>query len=820
MSVFDTHEELDRLRRRIADLEHRLDRPSSLRDGPQHLRILDALPDAVIATDAGGRVRFWNDGARALYGYSVEEAVGRPLRDLVFVDTWRSAVTGTASEGADQVHRRKDGNLVWVELTQSEYTIDGHIDGTVLVARDVTRRSQTETEFRQVQADLERRVESRTAALAEAARQLSLQVVERERAEAETEQFFRMSPSLMMVVDFDGAIERINPALALHLDTEAELITGLGLLDFVHPDDVAAASEQLAAIANGESVLSFQVRTVARNGRVRWVELSGAGVAERRAIFFSGVDVTTRRQTDQALRDTEQRFRELAENVSEVFWLAEPDLRHVLYASPAFEPLWGRRVNDLITDRSVWVDAIHPDDRPRAEQAFRHLIEEGDMDVEYRILRPDGSQRWIHDRGYPVISELGAVNRVAGIASDITDRKLAQQALQSVALGTASASTGDQFFQSLMRHVATALQADDAWLTEPSDEPDQMRVLGWWSEGHARPEQVLNASLLPCLDALAGPPVRVAHGASRAYPHALLAHREAFMAVPLADSAGRVLGVLSVARAEPLEDLAMVDSILQIFAARATAELERLRAEARVWQREEELAHVGRLQTMGEMASGIAHELNQPLLAIMSHAAAARLSLSPQDGQQAERDLNDIELQAERAAAIIHRLRSFVQRDPPLWASVDINMLVQDVLRFMAPHAKRFHASVISDLDSTEPSTSADRILLEQVLVNLINNALEAMHELPEEQRVVTVRTESSDSTVLVSVDDRGPGPAPDMNPFEPFVSTKSAGLGIGLSISRSIIERHQGHLWFEARVPKGCRFTFRLPLGRQDEAP
>ena len=808
------HTELHRLRRRISELEEELERRSTNFTG----RLLDNVTEAVIATDDRGRIRYWNRGAESLYRYSAPQAVGRIYAELIEP----TAEANTQARGRERKHRRQDGTTLWVEIIESSYVHPNGTAGIIYIARrgrgpahddgagsqpsELRRRPQNVGPGRE---DLEY---VRTAALAEAVEQLSVQVAERERAEAETDQFFRICPSLMMVVRFDGIVERVNPAMARHVGYEPNDMAGRKLVDFVHPEDASSISEQLTLATGGHSILGHQVRTVARDGRVRWIELSGAGDHARKIIFFSGVDVTTRQETEGRLRDAEQRFRELAENVSEVFWLADADLRRILYASPAFEALWGRRVSDLVHDRCTWIDAIHPDDRTRTEQAFQHLVDEGDMDVEYRIIRPDGSLRWIHDRGYPVMSEQGAVTRVAGIASDITQRKQAQEALQAVALGTASASTGDLFFQTLMHHTATALKADDAWLTEPGNAPDQIRVLGWWSEGRPRTDKTLTSTMLPCLEVIAGSPRWVAHGVRRSHSHTLLKNREAYMAMPVADSTGRVLGVISVARNEPLEDLAMVDSILQIFAARAAAELERLRAEARAWQREEELAHVGRLQTMGEMASGIAHELNQPLLAIMGHAEAARLGLSAEARVTIESDLNDIEVQAERAAAIIQRLRSFVQRHPPEWAEVDINALVRDVLRFVSLQAKRLRASILSQLDPELPFALADRVLLEQVLVNLINNALEAMEDLPEDERVVTIRTETRRSAIMIAVEDEGPGLAA-VNPFAPFVSTKSGGLGIGLSISRSIIERHRGYLWHEPRQPRGCRFTFRLPI-------
>ncbi|MEM7676778.1 MAG: PAS domain-containing protein, partial [Myxococcota bacterium] len=692
----------------------------------------------------------------------------------------------------------KSGDLVTVRITTATRR---NIDGSTATIITASR------------CDAPQSLREPHDALSKMVAQLQRQLAERERTETEAAQFFRTSPSLFMTVNFDGTVDRVNPALANFLGREASDLTGVHVLDLIHPDDATGADEQLSSVLTGYRLVNFPIRAIAGSGQVRWVEISGARDEERQLLFISGVDITPRRQADRALRESEQRFLEFAQNVSEVFWLADAGLNRILYASPAFEPLWGRRVADLIKDRNCWLDLIHKDDRARANQAFRHLVEEGDMDVEYRIIRPDGSHRWIHDRGYPVMATDGTVAKVAGIASDITDRKRTQHALQSVAFGTASVGTGDRFFLRLMDHLTTALRANDAWLTEPTDTPDQIRVHAWWSSGSPKTESHLTTDMLPFFNAAMAAPKSMASGACRHYSHVLLRDREAFIAVRLNDTKGRPMGILSVASAEPFEDMEMVNSILQIFAARAGAELERLRTEALAREREEELAHVSRLQTMGEMASGIAHELNQPLLAIMSHAAAARLGLSPNARNQIERDLADIELQAERAASIIQRLRSFVQRQPLEWAEVDVNMTVTEVVDFMTLHAKRMHADVDIRLAPAIPPTVADRVQIEQVLVNLINNALEAMQAIPQEERRVVVKTERHGAYVVVSVDDIGYGISRAVDPFEPFHSTKPDGLGIGLSISRSIIERHRGYMWHEPRKPRGTRFAFRLPL-------
>jgi two-component system sensor histidine kinase TtrS len=248
---------------------------------------------------------------------------------------------------------------------------------------------------------------------------------------------------------------------------------------------------------------------------------------------------------------------------------------------------------------------------------------------------------------------------------------------------------------------------------------------------------------------------------------------------------------------------------------------ERKQAEDRARQWQEQLTHASRLNTMGEMAAGIAHELNQPLATIMNYAEACTLAIQ---GGKASNDklldnLEEVVGQAGRAGEIIRRLRSFVRRQEPHRSSVDVNNAVREVVHFVESEAHLSGVQIRLDLATKKPRVLGDPIEIQQVILNLLRNALEAMDESRDGKRVLTVRTSSAENgAVEVSISDTGRGiPAEAMGRlFEPFQTTKPDGLGLGLAISRSIIEAHGGHLTATHNPDRGM--TFRFTLSASDE--
>ncbi len=236
-------------------------------------------------------------------------------------------------------------------------------------------------------------------------------------------------------------------------------------------------------------------------------------------------------------------------------------------------------------------------------------------------------------------------------------------------------------------------------------------------------------------------------------------------------------------------------------------------SERRERQRMAELAHVSRLASLGEMASEIAHEINQPLAAISLYSAAGLRTLKGGDGQaQLEAWLAAINAQAKRASEVIRRLRRFLQKGETQQGSVDMNQIVQEAADLLAYDAKSQHVVVELDLAPQLPRVQADRVLLQQVVFNLGRNAVDALRDQPGERRV-TLRTRYDDSRVSLDVADNGPGVDPVLGEriFDSFVSSKHDGLGMGLTISRSIVEAHAARLRYVANPQGGSIFTFSL---------
>jgi two-component system, LuxR family, sensor histidine kinase DctS len=244
---------------------------------------------------------------------------------------------------------------------------------------------------------------------------------------------------------------------------------------------------------------------------------------------------------------------------------------------------------------------------------------------------------------------------------------------------------------------------------------------------------------------------------------------------------------------------------------------ERKRARERVRHQEEKLAATARLVAMGEMASAIAHELNQPLSAIASYATGCLNMLQAGTAAPSEicEALQKTTQQAQRAGRIIRRVHEFVRKSEPSRSRMRLNAVVEAAVGLAEADARKRRVRIVPQLSREDPELLADPLLLQQVLLNLVRNGMDAMSETPRELREITITTEPAASTVTVRVMDRGCGISPEVQRqlFEPFFTTKAEGMGMGLNICRSILEVHQGRVWAEPNPRGGTVFAFSLPL-------
>jgi PAS domain S-box-containing protein len=387
-------------------------------------------------------------------------------------------------------------------------------------------------------------------------------------------------------------------------------------------------------------------------------------------------ELIERQRVEVALREAELRFRQLAENVREVFWLSTPDKSQMLYVSPAYEELFGRTCQSLYDDPLSFRELIVAEDQERVAALLRGQLDGRRVESTYRIRRDDGSLRWVRLRAFPVRDDEGRVYRFAGIAEDVTERREAEE------------------------------------------------------------------------------------------------------------------------------------------------ELRRLR---------DELAHVARLSTLREMSSALAHELNQPLTAIASYAQGGRnlVRLGKATPESLDEVLANIARQVRRAGEIVRRVRGFARKPEPRTTDLAVARLVREVVSLAEAEAHALGVTMELDLPEDLPRVRGERVLLQQVLLNLVRNGFEAMVATPLEERrlslsarVVPGAEGDGRGAVEISVGDRGHGVPDDVRDdlFQPFVTTKPQGLGVGLSMSRSIVEAHGGALWLSPEPPPGATFRFTLPLSSSSE--
>jgi two-component system sensor kinase FixL len=235
------------------------------------------------------------------------------------------------------------------------------------------------------------------------------------------------------------------------------------------------------------------------------------------------------------------------------------------------------------------------------------------------------------------------------------------------------------------------------------------------------------------------------------------------------------------------------------------------------------MAHLTRVSTMGELAGSLAHELNQPLTAILSNAQAAQrfLAVQPADMEEVREVLKDIVQDNHRASEVIRGLRDLVKKGDLHVAALDLAAVVHDVVLLLHSESILHNVSMSLDIDSGAPKVQGDKVQLQQVILNLLLNAFQAMKDCPAKDRQVTVRAGfDGGRMVIVTVRDSGTGLRGDEvgKIFQPFYTTKTEGLGMGLAISRSIIEAHGGRLWAENNLERGATFYFTLPISSSSD--
>lgn len=301
---------------------------------------------------------------------------------------------------------------------------------------------------------------------------------------------------------------------------------------------------------------------------------------------------------------------------------------------------------------------------------------------------------------------------------------------------------------------------------------------------------------------------------------AKLSGLRACWSTPIFTGQGKVLGSFAMYYREPQAPTGSEARLTEVATHIAGIAIEHERAQNELQRTRSDLAHVARVTTMGELAASIAHEVNQPLGAIVGNAdiCLGWLQEKEVDLKQVAEALEDIAADGHRASQIISRIRSLVKKHVPEKSPLNLSDIARAVIGLVDHEAQRKQVTIQTQLSESLPAVEADRVQLQQVLLNLVMNGMEAMQETDANQRQLTVKTVASDGNVLAVVSDSGMGiePAKAEQLFKPFHTTKAGGLGMGLAISRSIVESFGGKLWAEPNAGGGAIFSFSLPARSQ----
>lgn len=551
--------------------------------------------------------------------------------------------------------------------------------------------------------------------------------------------------------------------------------------------------------------------------------------------FISSHQIEQQRlNAESALRESEARFRQLAEHIDNVFWILTPTEHRFLYVSPAFEKVWGCPCDVFLQTPQAWYDAIHH--CHDAERIAAMQAEGVEYDEEYQIIRPDGTLRWIRDRAFAIYDDSDKPYRLVGIAEDITNLKRQEQALRLIFEGTA-AKTGGQFFRSLVRYLAEVLQVKYALITQViSSEEKLVKFLAFWQKDQFGENYELVLQNTPCEQVLKGAAIFHTDQLQSLYPQFQpFADWQvcSYFGVPLLNTNEEVIGHLAVMDDRPMLSEQPRELILKIFAARAGAELERQTYEnelQRAWKAAD-AANVAK----SKFLANISHELRTPLNSILGFT---QLTLNSTDIDAKSREyLEIVHCSGDHLLSLINGVLELSKIESGKFSLAtnpfDLRLLLQNLQQMFSLRAKSKGLDLLFDCAPNVPRyIQTDESKLRQVLINLLNNAVKFTRQghvslcvKMSEEGILTASTQQASSNsqpaltnILFTVTDTGSGIAPQEldSLFEPFTQTlsghnSSEGTGLGLCISQRFVELMGGQIQVETALNQGATFTFSI---------
>jgi PAS domain S-box-containing protein len=577
--------------------------------------------------------------------------------------------------------------------------------------------------------------------------------------------------------------------------------------EMMHPDDREAVFATAKKAIDTETRADCEHRLFRPDGEMRVVHSLGhlrTNSQGRIQMFGTTQDITERKLAEQALRQSQFYLSE-GERLAHIGSWASTDLGIRwsedlnIYWSDEVYKIFGFDPTNGTPSLQQFLSAVHPQDQASLTATMKKLQEEHcGCDVTNRIVRPDGEIRYVRCVGIPVVED-GVFKGYRGTTIDVTEHELLTQQLRREQAYLAEA-------QSLTHAGSWACNFVTGQIFHLSDEA--LRIYGFDPSQDPVPFERLYRATHPEDE----PALR------EKFYGAIQASRDYDLEYRIFRPDGTVRFLRSVGHHNPSGEIGEYVGITMDVTERKHAEQER----ERLRQLEADLAHIHRVNMMGELAAALAHEIKQPISASITSANALLrwLAHDPPDLERVRAAATRIEQDGNRAADVINRLRSFYKKGaPPEREIVDVKEIIQEMIVLLSDEAVRHSITILSEIDAETPNILADRVQLQQVFMNLMLNAIEAMKDAGGQMTIKSGLNQ--DNQLLISISDTGVG-LPLENAeriFDAFHTTKPQGTGMGLAITRSIMESHGGRIWATANHGAGATFHFTLPVEAEAHA-
>jgi PAS domain S-box-containing protein len=583
----------------------------------------------------------------------------------------------------------------------------------------------------------------------------------------------------------------------LGLEPRERALTLAEFQERVHPDDREIRVRAVAAALRNGNPYDVEYRVVRPNGEVRIVHSQGEVTRDDsgrpRRTFGTVQDVTERRQEQEALRQRAEELRKVQWLAQVGSWQWEPGTDLITWSEETYR-IFGYAPNLPAPSYGEHSRLFTAESWERLQRVVDEALRAGtSYAVDLETVRSDGTTGWLTARGEGRRDNTGRVVRLRGTMQDITGRKRAEKALRRSEAYLADA-------QRLSHTGSFAVNVAPLEITHSSDE--HSRLYGYDAErGMPSAEQFQQRTHPEDRDRVVAVFERaVAQGTDYDMEFRILLPDGTIryangVGHPVFNSAGELVEY--------------VGTVMDVSdRRRSEQERERLR------QAEADLTHISRVTTMGELTASLTHEITQPIAAALTNANACRrwLTRDVPDQEEARQAALRMTKDLARASEIINRVRLLFKKSAPERQLVDVNEVIRDMIVLLGAEANRFSISIRPDVADGLPKVMADRVQLQQVLMNLMLNGIDAMRNMPGELTVKSQR--GGDGELLISVSDTGVGlPLERADQiFNAFFTTKPHGTGMGLPISRSIVEAHGGRLWAAPNAGRGTTFQFTLP--------